>query len=223
MKGDSAAGAAAATVDRRPWREALLWLLVLGPGFLAVYAAANRHASRLAPERVGEIGMAWERAIPFWSWSILPYLSIDLLYVLSAFVCRTRQELRIHVLRFVTVTTISVTCFLLFPLRFDRPRPAVDGIPGLLFDALGYVDRPFNQAPSLHIGLLVVLWSCYRAHCPPRWRWLPNLIATLIAGSVLTTWQHHFLDIPAGLATGLLACLLIRQAEVPSSCPTGRA
>lgn len=195
---------------QRPWKEALLWLLLLTPGFLLAYSGANFYAAQLAPEQVGEIGMSWERVIPFWPWTIVPYLSIDPLYLISPFICQTRRELRLHALRFMLVTAISASCFLLFPLRFSHARPEVDGIPGLLFDVLGYVDQPFNQAPSLHIGLLVILWCCYRAHCPARWSWLLYLGFASIACSVLTTWQHHFLDMPSGLAVGLAVCWLIR-------------
>ncbi|HSS24258.1 MAG TPA: hypothetical protein VLL82_07610 [Mycobacterium sp.] len=49
-------------------------------------------------------------------------------------------------------------------------------------------------------------WACYRRHCPSRWTWLLNLGFALIAMSVLTTWQHHFFDIPTGFAVGVLAC-----------------
>jgi membrane-associated phospholipid phosphatase len=218
LKERSTVDEVAALADhRRPWSEAFLWLILLGPGFLALYAGANAYTAQLPPEKVAEIGMAWERFIPFWPWSILLYMSIDLLYLVSPFLCRTRQELRIYALRFIAVTVVSVIAFLLFPLRFGAARPEVSGVPGVLFQALGYVDRPFNQAPSLHIGLLVVLWSCYRTHCPPAWRWLLNLIAVGIAYSVLTTWQHHFLDVPSGLLVGVVACLLIRQRAQSAS------
>jgi membrane-associated phospholipid phosphatase len=197
-------------VPQRPWKEALLWLLLLAPGFLAVYIAANQYTAQLPPEKISEAGMAWERTIPFWPWTIVPYFSIDLLYVISPFVCRTRQELRIHVLRFALVTVASMIGFLLFPLRFEWSRPEVHGFPGLLFELLGAVDRPFNQAPSLHIGLLVVLWACYRKHVPPYWTWLLHLGFVVITCSVLTTWQHHFLDVATGLVVGIAACLLTR-------------
>jgi membrane-associated phospholipid phosphatase len=207
-----ALGAVAEPILQRPWKEALLWLLLLAPGFLAVYIGANLHTAQLPPGEIGEVAMAWERSIPFWPWTILPYFSIDLLYVISPFVCLTRRELRIHVLRFALVTAISASCFLLFPLRFGFARPEVHGVPGLLFDVLGAVDHPFNQAPSLHIGLLVVLWSCYRRRCPPRWAWLLHLGFSSIACSVLTTWQHHFLDVATGLIVGIAVCFLVRQS-----------
>jgi hypothetical protein len=197
------------SIRARPWKEAMLWLLVMAPGFLLAYTAANLYAAQLPPARVHEISMGWERSIPFLPWTILAYLSIDLLYIASAFLCRTRHELRVHAARFALATAISVVCFFAFPLRFGPAWPAVDGLPGLLFDLLRVVDHPYNQAPSLHISLLVILWACYRRHCPSRWVWLMNLGFACIAMSVLTTWQHHFVDIPTGLAVGVLACRAI--------------
>ena len=207
------------TDEQRLWKEALLWLLLLAPGFLLGYSIANLHAAHLPAAQVGELRMNWEQAIPFWPWSIVPYMSIDLLYVVSPFLCRTRQELRIHVMRFAVASSISVGCFLLFPLRFSAMRPEVDGVPGILFRLLGLVDQPFNQAPSLHISLLVVLWSCYRRHWPQRWLWLLHLGFVGIATSVLTSWQHHFVDVLTGLMLGSAVCLLIRQS--PDQQPMG--
>jgi hypothetical protein len=212
-----------ASIEQRPWKEALLWLLLLAPGFLLAYTLANLHAAQLPADRIGDIGMDWERFIPFWPWTVVPYMSIELLYVISPFVCATRRELRVHVLRFAVACAVSIACFVAFPLRFAAVRPDVDGVPGLLFALLGLLDHPFNQAPSLHISLLVILWSCYRRHCPPRWRWLLHLGFASIATSVLTTWQHHFLDIPSGLAVGAAACWLLpvtpRRRDKPAAPP----
>ena len=41
-------------------------------------------------------------------------------------------------------------------------RPETDGLPGFLFAVLGGFDKPFNQAPSLHIALLVIIWDHLR-------------------------------------------------------------
>jgi cytochrome bd-type quinol oxidase subunit 2 len=209
------AGAAETSIEPHPWKEAMLWLLLLAPVFLIAYTTANLYAAQLPAARVHEVGMGWERSIPFLPWTILLYLSIYLLYVAAPFLCRTRRELRVHAGRFALATAISVVCFVLFPLRFGPARPHVNGIPSLLFDLVGSIDHRYNQAPSLHIGLLVVLWSCYRRHCPSRWTWLLNLGFACIATSVLTTRQHHFFDIPTGFAVGVLACRVITMNSFP--------
>ena len=70
-----------------------------------------------------------------------------------------------------------------------------------LAEALGAFDKPFNQAPSLHIALLVILWAIYARHMP-RWARIGlHVWAILVGVSVLTTFQHHFID-PVNLGNG---------------------
>ena len=76
---------ALATRLGRPWRRAAAWLAFLGPFFFATYGLATWVTAQ-RPE-VGDVVFAWERAIPFLSWTIVPYWTIDLLYAVSLFVC----------------------------------------------------------------------------------------------------------------------------------------
>ena len=78
---------------------------------------------------------------------------------------------------------------------------------GSLFELLGQFDKPFNQMPSLHIALMVLLWVVYLRALPRTWHWLVHGAFTLIGISVLTTWQHHFIDVPTGRGTGVGAML----------------
>lgn len=74
-----------------------------------------------------------------------------------------------------------------------------------MFAVLAGFDKPFNQAPSLHIALLVVLWVCYDRYLRSfhhAWRWLLHGWFFMIGLSVLTTWQHHFIDLPTGALAG---------------------
>lgn len=197
----------------RPWKQAALWLACLAPFFYLSYGVAN-HLASLRTD-VGSVVFDWERQVPFMAWTIVPYWSINLFYGLSLFLCRTRDELHAHGRRLLTAQLIAVSCFLLFPLGFTYTRPPTDGIPGLFFTALTSFDKPFNQAPSLHIALLIVLWDLYRRLLPRRWHWLLHAWSWLIAISVLTTYQHHFIDIPTGALLGLV-CLWLWPLEGPS-------
>lgn len=68
-------------------------------------------------------------------------------------------------------------------------------------------DKPYNQAPSLHIALLVIIWTMFARHTQhPAWRWVVHGWMGLIGLSVLTTWQHHFIDVPTGALAGFV-CL----------------
>jgi protein-tyrosine phosphatase/membrane-associated phospholipid phosphatase len=190
----------------RPWRRALAWLLFLAPFFFVTYGFANWTAAQHA--HVPSLVFAWERGIPFWAWTIVPYWSIDALYGLSLLVCVTRAELDAHAKRLLTAQLAAVACFVAAPHRFSFDRPAADGLFGAMFDALAGFDLPYNQVPSLHIALAVILWGLYARKVRGVARILLDVWFMLIAASVLTTYQHHFIDIPTGFALGWLCVWL---------------
>jgi protein-tyrosine phosphatase/membrane-associated phospholipid phosphatase len=190
----------------RPWKRAALWLVCLAVIFYATYGFANWMASQRSD--IGAVVFGWERHVPFIGWTIFPYWSINLFYGLSLFVCRTERELNIHVRRLLTAQAIAVACFLLFPLRFTFGKPETSGLTGFMFEALGTFDKPFNQAPSLHIALTVILLEFYVRHAASVWRWPLRLWFMAIGASVLTTYQHHFIDIPTGALLGFFVLWL---------------
>jgi hypothetical protein len=187
----------------RPRRRALAWLAFLGPFFFLSYGFATWAAAQRAS--VASIVFGWEHALPFRAWTILPYWSIDVLYALSLFACASRSELDTHAKRLLTAQVIAVACFLGAPLRFSFPQPATDGAWGAMFALLARFDQPFNQAPSLHLALAVILWTLYARKLRGVTRAAMTAWFLLIGASALTTYQHHFIDIPTGLLLGLLS------------------
>lgn len=182
------------------WKQSIKWLLFLGPFFFLSYGSANWLASQQI--EVAHIVFAWEQSIPFVPWTIIPYWSIDFLYALSLFICSSTIELDSHAKRLLTAQIIAVICFILWPMSFTLQRPETSGLFGSLFVALSSFDQPFNQAPSLHIALLVILWVMYIRHLPKILLWPFHILCFLIAVSVLTTYQHHFIDVPTGALLG---------------------
>ena len=195
----------------KPFLSQLVALVVVAAIFYASYGATN--ALSAARANVPEIYFAWERAVPFWAWSIVPYWSLNLLYALGFFLCRDAEELARYVTQLLAAQMIATLFFIAFPLQMSWEKPAVSGLSGFLFLSLAAFDLPFNQAPSLHIILCVVVGAFYLRKA--RAVWLKAALAAwfaLIGLSVLTTYQHHFIDIPTGLAAGCLV-LLIRPLE----------
>ncbi|CAM5770140.1 ser/threonine protein phosphatase [Labrys miyagiensis] len=206
--------------SRRPWLRALIWLAGLGVFFYTSYPLANYLADRRAS--VPSVVFGWEQGMPFLPWTIIPYWSINLFYAASLFFCTTKAELDTLGRRLLTAQLIAVACFILFPLRFSFARPEIgDGLPRLLFDALLSFDKPYNQAPSLHIALLVILWTHYHRHVPVWARGALSVWCVLIGASVLTTYQHHFLDIPTGALLGLFCLWLWPDVERPEGQRAG--
>jgi len=176
----------------------------------AAFAAAYGLCNRLTQQRsdIGSAVFDWERAMPLLPWTIVPYLSIVVFFVLSFFIGGGGVTLERHVKRLLVNLALSIGCYLLFPLRFQFERPVLDGVCGLLFDLLGACDLPYNRAPSLHISVLLLLWLRLAPGVGARWRLPLQIWFVLIGASVLTTWQHHLIDIPTGMAVGALSVWL---------------
>jgi protein-tyrosine phosphatase len=202
------------TIDRRATqRAAALWLAFLAPFFYLTYGVANWLASQRAD--VPNLAFGWERHIPFLAWTIVPYWSINAFYALSLFVNETPEAVGRLARRYLTAQIVAVACFVAFPLQAIFVRPETSGLPGFMFDVLGGFDKPFNQAPSLHIALLVIIWDHWRIRLRGALLALWHVWSLLIGLSVLTTWQHHLIDIPTGMLLGLFALWLF-PAEGPS-------
>jgi hypothetical protein len=194
--------------------RAAFWLLVLGLFFFSSYGFANWVAAQR--HSVPSIAFVWEHNIPFLPWTIVPYWSTDLLYAISLFLCTTRGELKTHAKRLLSVQILSVAIFLLYPLRFSFHRPAVTGLFGGMFASLMAFDQPFNQAPSLHLGIGAILWVRYSAHLTGLRRGLLQAWLILAGVSTLTTYQHHFIDLPAGILVGVIAIALFPMEPNPA-------
>ncbi len=199
------------SVPGRPWMASLYWLAALGTFFFLSYNTSNWLASQRA--NVPTVMFGWEASTPFLPWTIVPYWTSDFLYVLSLLVCTTRRELDMHAKRLLGAQLVSVTCFVAMPLLCGFERPATHGVFGWLFDVLLGFDKPFNQAPSLHVSLAVILWDRFAAHLSGAWRIAMTGWLALVVISTMTTYQHQFLDLPTGALAGLLAIALFPDED----------
>ncbi len=194
-------------IEGHPWKRAVSWIAFLSLFFLLTYSFTNWFASRRAD--VPSIAFGWERRVPFLPWTIVPYWSIDVLYPISLLMASTRLELDRQARRLFAAQLISVFCFLLFPLRCVFERPETSSAFGWLFRVLFGFDRPFNEAPSLHVSLAVVLWIFFSARLQGFRRNAMRAWLVLVIISTMTTHQHQFIDLPTGILAGLLAVALV--------------
>jgi len=195
--------------ERGLWPRSILYLVLLSLFFFSSYGFTNWFTSLRSDVNV--VVFSWEKSTPLWPWTIIPYWSIDLFYGLAILLAPTAFELNNLAKRLFSAQVICIVCFLIWPLMFSFERPQLDGYSGVLFDLLMGFDKPYNQAPSLHITLLVILWVFYGKYLQGALQWLLHIWFTLIGISVLTTWQHHFFDVPTGLLAGAFCVWLWPQ------------
>jgi protein-tyrosine phosphatase/membrane-associated phospholipid phosphatase len=205
-------------VERPSTLRASAVLIGLGVLFYSSYGFSNWLTS--LRDAVPSIVFDWERSVPFVAWTIIPYWTTNLFYAASLLLCRSTHELRVQAVRLVAVQLIAVACFIVFPLKFSWPKPPTEGISGRLFDQLAGFDMPFNQAPSLHVALTVILADFYLRRLP-RWMRAPFLgWSLLVIISTMTTYQHHFVDLPTGALLGyLIVWALPFEAQSPLAHP----
>jgi membrane-associated phospholipid phosphatase len=194
--------------------KALLASAGLSILFLVVYGGCNWITAHRAG--VGTFYFEWERAIPFISFFILPYMSIDLFFVAAPFFCRTDRELSILAKRIAAAIIVAGICFLLLPLRFAFPRPHTEGWLGAIFDWFRGMDAPYNLLPSLHAALMLILADVYLRRTRGLVRVAIIVWFILIALSPLLTYQHHLIDIVGGVVLAGL-CFWIFPGEDLSS------
>jgi len=189
--------------------KALRASVLLSVFFLVVYGTTNYLASTRAG--VESCYCWWETYIPFVPWLIVPYMSIDLFFVAAPFLCRTDRERQVLVQRIVFAILAAGAVFLLLPLRFAFERPSLDGWLGVVFNGFRELDKPFNQCPSLHITLCVLLAMVYLR----RTRGILRIALAgwfgLILLSPVLTYQHHVVDVLGGFALSALCIYLFPE------------
>ena len=197
--------------------KALAVSVALSILFLVVYGGCNWITAHRS--NVGTFYFEWERSFPFISFFILPYMSIDLFYVVAPFLCRTERELSNLAKRIAAAIVVAGTCFLLFPLRFAFPRPHVEGWLGVIFDWFRGMDAPFNLLPSLHAALMLILVDVYLRNTRGLIRIAIAIWFVLIALSPILTYQHHLIDIILGFALAAVCFWIFRDRDFSSPRP----
>src|SRR5436305_12287528 len=105
--------------------------LLLSVLFLIVYGTTNWVATQRTD--VGSWYFEWARAIPSIPVMIVPYMSIDLFFVVAPFLCSDKRELGTFSRRITFAIIAASVCFLLVPMRFAFERPESGGWLGTMF------------------------------------------------------------------------------------------
>ena len=181
--------------------------LLLVPGYVAVaqLTSARAHpAPRVSLDSLFSL-------IPGW---LLVYAALYLfLIILPIFVLTERTLIRRAVWCYLSIWSVSLTVFAIYPTEISRPAL----VPGDGFAAWGLrmlyqADPPHNCFPSLHVAhSFTSALICRKVS--HRLGNFALICAALVALSTLYTRQHQIADLITGAALAWLACRLLLPAS----------
>ena len=201
---------------RETLRRNLPAVLLLALFNTAVYGWLNQ-VHYLAPREL-PLGVV-DRALPFWPWTIFPYMALLFSDILLPPLIGDRAVFRRVVAGFLISIAIDAAFWALMPTVYPRPpAPAGTSVSAHVYNALMGLDSPANCFPSAHISLpTVTCWGLSRQF--PRARALIWGGFALLSLTILTTKQHYFADLVSGLASGAVAVALTRWLPAPKVQP----
>ena len=188
-----------------------LLLALLGTALFGLYLTINA-LSAGRPARSLETPL--DRAIPFrpaWTYVyvaafVFPFLPLALVRHLGVF--------KRTVAAFAAVLLFCCACYLVFPVRIERPTFPIESLATWGLGLTYTIDHPYNCFPSFHLGsaflTALVAWRLDRAIGAGAF-----LLATLIGVSTLFTKQHFAADVAAGILVAYAAFRAIVARHVP--------
>jgi membrane-associated phospholipid phosphatase len=168
--------------------------------FFTVYPALNSYSDG---RELNRIYFTWELSIPLIDWMILPYLSMNLFFLVPLFFIRTEKISELSMA--CIISTISAgLIFYLYPCQLGFIREVPQNF-SILYQGLFAVDKPFNLFPSLHITYPILFVIFCRKNFGIISRVLVFLWLILVTMSIVLTHQHHVLDVVAGIILALVS------------------
>jgi membrane-associated phospholipid phosphatase len=177
--------------------------------FALVYGGCAWLTSRRAD--VSSFTFACEKHLPVVRWMLIPYLSLDGLFLAAVFLCRDAAELRVLVRRVVMAILVAGAGFLVWPMRVESPRLTTSGPWEWAYRVMWRIDPSYNAFPSLHVAIAVVLWISFASRVGRGLQVIVHAIFTLVVLSTLLTHQHQMIDVAGGAALGI-ACARVFRA-----------
>jgi membrane-associated phospholipid phosphatase len=189
--------------DQETLRAYVLYGAAVSILFFAGYGGSNWLTQWTMPLR---LYLPAELSIPLVPAMILPYFSINLLFVLPPFRLEAVQ-MRLLGRQMIAATVVATACFLYAPTVLGFPPPNVATSFAPLYDLLDRVQYPYNCLPSLHVAYSSLIVVALAERGSGRLRAALALWLVLIIASTVFAHQHHLIDIVGGVVLSVVARL----------------
>jgi membrane-associated phospholipid phosphatase len=183
----------------------IVWGTVMFATGAVLYLVTN-HLPLTAPHRLPVLWI--DRVIPFVPDTVWIYNSEWIFLPVAYLRCRDMVKLNQYLYSYLTLQLACMAIFMVWPTTY--PRELHPLVPATMndwtyhaFNNLRQMDTAGNCCPSLHVAGLYLTIILY-LEGPKRDFLLFLIWGTLIGISTLTTKQHYFIDIVAGLGIAAL-------------------
>ncbi len=165
--------------------------------FNLIYTSTNWRSEAL--ELNQSFILPLDNTIPFVPWMLIPY-ACSILFFIGAFISATTDAELVRLSQRITLATlIAGSCFYLYPLSFHFSPQEIPFPWDKAFAFLHFIDRPYNQLPSLHVVYSVIFMAHFWRRCRGIKRSFMIFALSMVIISTLFTYQHHLIDVIAGV------------------------
>lgn len=156
--------------------------------------------------------MLLDSVLGFQVWTVWAYVALIATPIVMALMIRSRDVFRRAIVAYVVAMTVTFLIIFSYPTHCPRPAPPTDlSWSSWAYRSLIAVDGPGCAFPSGHVIVPTVLcWAIWRDRHPYRVLALIWLIVS--APSILTTKQHHAVDLLGGLIVAGLGIVVAQLA-----------
>lgn len=153
---------------------------------------------------------------PFLALTVWIYNSQFFFLAISIYLLREPQNLSRTLYAMALISLFSFCIFAIFPTTLPRDYATGTGLTAKAFQSLYTIDSSSNCFPSLHVTLAWLaalgVWQERRSIGVVICLW-----AVLITISTMTTKQHYFIDVLAGLFLAAVCRMLLMRLELTTS------
>jgi len=150
-----------------------------------------------------------DRQIPFLGWTVLIYFTHYPLLITAWFLNLSQKAAKIFT-PFFLCSGIAFVIYFIFPTTIIRPE-SYQGFWKGCYAILYALDKPNNCLPSLHVAM--ALWAGLSIHGSKKLKTIIWIWALLVCLSTLTTKQHLFVDVIAGVCLTFSVYIFLRYFQ----------
>lgn len=151
-----------------------------------------------------------DRFIPFIGWTVWVYHTQFFFLLFGVRALKTAATISRTLYSMAVASLVSFCVFFFYPTTLPRSPVETEGLTAQAFQFLYSIDTDSNCLPSLHVALACLV-ALGVAEERSRFRAYAIIWAGLICISTMTTKQHYFLDVIAGVCVAFVCRAIAKR------------